>query len=659
MSHFKLTLLAGLVACTGMHISIINAAATRGPESDLAELLAQYQSLKLDAPGLLSKADIIANAHATGFSGKAGITQYVINEYAHMLTEKSDKSLEEMQKYITNRSTRLKITPAQYVTNDLQKKIADMQDEPEVALSEEEMRAQHAAARRAAPTVAPTAVRPVAPREADVARPTENIATLYARLKALELGLGSDPDSIEMIRQDTTVKANRNRMTLDQYAIDAFEREQAQSFDMTQPEMHRYIQQRADTHGQTAYQYVAHSLQSKINDLLAPAPIPAAAPIAIAAHPEVIAFEAQPHTQETHDRKEIHTSAWHYGHQHARDGMEDAHIEALSPRFDFFAVYDGHGGKRAADYAAQELHIILAHLLNDGINPRDALIRACEETDVNFCRDIGGQSGTTAIIALIDKMHQKIYLANLADARAVVYDRDGIVLGHTTDHNLKGDTPMGRAETKRIIDAGGSIRRGRVGGILNITRAIGDCDPGLKPYIIATPDVIELDMPAHGFMVLACDGLWDAIGVTNENIGEFMTPRITTRESNDQIARELVEQAQERDVYDNISVTVVNFDTYATTPSPQMAMAMPGSAEQAAPTSPRALTPEVARSIARRQRIYETEGLRGQPLNPGDRVRLPNEEIATVIENINDDVVRLRFAEGDVSTFSKLSLERE
>jgi protein phosphatase PTC2/3 len=53
-----------------------------------------------------------------------------------------------------------------------------------------------------------------------------------------------------------------------------------------------------------------------------------------------------------------------------RDKMEGAHAAVLSlenlnepmRKFSFFGVYDGHNGREAADFAAANLHVILAGL---------------------------------------------------------------------------------------------------------------------------------------------------------------------------------------------------------------------------------------------------------------------------------------------------------
>jgi serine/threonine protein phosphatase PrpC len=50
-----------------------------------------------------------------------------------------------------------------------------------------------------------------------------------------------------------------------------------------------------------------------------------------------------------------------------------------------FCVFDGHGGKKAADFARDRLPQVLAEKLTaDGSNPGECLVRAFEQTDEQF-----------------------------------------------------------------------------------------------------------------------------------------------------------------------------------------------------------------------------------------------------------------------------------
>jgi len=83
-------------------------------------------------------------------------------------------------------------------------------------------------------------------------------------------------------------------------------------------------------------------------------------------------------------------------------------------------------------------------------------------------------SGSTCAAAIIHGHGEKreLVLAHVGDSRIVVWDTESGA-GHarrlTTDH-----TPAVRAEVDRLESEGGFVARGRVMGVLAVTRAFGN-----------------------------------------------------------------------------------------------------------------------------------------------------------------------------------------
>lgn len=205
--------------------------------------------------------------------------------------------------------------------------------------------------------------------------------------------------------------------------------------------------------------------------------------------------------------------------------MEDAHAAVLeltaknpsdsSDRVSFFAVYDGHGGKRAAVFAGENLHNIVAIqdaftaknyplALKDGFLSTDRSLLA----DREFEQDPSGCTATTALVT-----DNKIFVANSGDSRTVLGVK-GIAKPLSFDHK-----PQNEGEKARICAAGGFVEDGRVNGNLALSRAIGDFEfkrsPTLPPeeqVVTVCPDIMEHDItPDDEFLVLACDGIWDCL----------------------------------------------------------------------------------------------------------------------------------------------------
>lgn len=86
--------------------------------------------------------------------------------------------------------------------------------------------------------------------------------------------------------------------------------------------------------------------------------------------------------------------------------------------------------------------------------------------------------------------NSKVICCNAGDSRAIIVKRDGTFIPLSYDHK-----PGRNDETKRINDLGGRViywGRWRVEGVLAVSRSIGDAK--LKPFVTASPDVIEHDI---------------------------------------------------------------------------------------------------------------------------------------------------------------------
>jgi serine/threonine protein phosphatase PrpC len=204
-----------------------------------------------------------------------------------------------------------------------------------------------------------------------------------------------------------------------------------------------------------------------------------------------------------------------------RPAMEDAHFvdsDFAGKGWLYVGIYDGHGGKMAAEYASQNLPRIFRERLLSGLPPLKAFMESYEAVSDQM-NEL--DSGTTAVDVLV--RDGKVYAANVGDARAIIVGWKG-VKQLTVDHRL--DNPD---ERQRVGIMGGRIRypytyRG-VQGIMP-TRTLGDSY--FRPAgIIATPSVGEYKITDDDFLLLAaCDGLFDFMD--NEEVAnlarEYVSP---------------------------------------------------------------------------------------------------------------------------------------
>ncbi|KAK4479304.1 hypothetical protein RD792_014815 [Penstemon davidsonii] len=246
----------------------------------------------------------------------------------------------------------------------------------------------------------------------------------------------------------------------------------------------------------------------------------------------------------------------------SRHTMEDAwvvlHDADSNWRCAHFAIYDGHGGRLAAEYAQKHLH---ANVLLAGL-PR---FRRTDETLLQESIAGGWQDGATAVCVWV--LGQKVFVANIGDAKAVVarssaptdsqieLDKNplkAIVL--TKEH--KAIYPQERA---RIQKAGGSVSsNGRLQGRLEVSRAFGDRH-FKKVGVVATPDVHSFDLTERDhFIILGCDGLWGVFGPSDAV--EFVHKLLKEGLSVAAVSRRLVREAvRERQCKDNCTAVVIVF----------------------------------------------------------------------------------------------------
>ncbi|CAA6671563.1 unnamed protein product [Spirodela intermedia] len=175
-----------------------------------------------------------------------------------------------------------------------------------------------------------------------------------------------------------------------------------------------------------------------------------------------------------------------------RREMEDAvtlapaFLSLGGPRYDFFGVFDGHGG------ASMETRSVVSEM-----EWREAMETCFLKVDEEVtARAITGGGRVACIM-----------VANCGDSRAVL-SRGGVPVPLSSDHKPGRPDERERVEAAggRVFDWGGL----RVCGVLATSRSIGD--HYLKPYVIPDPEVtVTARTEADEFLILGSDGLWDVV----------------------------------------------------------------------------------------------------------------------------------------------------
>ncbi|KAJ7966132.1 putative Protein phosphatase 2c [Quillaja saponaria] len=225
----------------------------------------------------------------------------------------------------------------------------------------------------------------------------------------------------------------------------------------------------------------------------------------------------------------------------------------------FYGVFDGHGGKHAADFACYHLP---KFIVEDEDFPSDierVVASAFVQTDTAFAEacslNAALASGTTALAALV--IGRLLVVANAGDCRAVLCRR-GKALEMSRDHK-----PVCIKERKRIEASGGYVNDGYLNGQLNVARALGDWHmEGMKSTdggpLSAEPELMTARLTEEDeFLIIGCDGIWDVF--MSQNAVDFARRRL--QEHNDPVmcSKDLVDEALKRKSGDNLVAVVVCF----------------------------------------------------------------------------------------------------
>ena len=234
----------------------------------------------------------------------------------------------------------------------------------------------------------------------------------------------------------------------------------------------------------------------------------------------------------------------------------------------FFAVCDGHNGDTTAEMVGQLLAGQIARQASLGSDPVRALSDAFLATDGSVLEqqeESGQYSGSTAVSVLVRQgpgaQRPMLYCANVGDSRAVMC-RGGSVVPLSDDHTCQRED-----EKARLLEAGAYVTKGRLMGVLAVSRAFGDAEhKNIKEVcwgqtfagetLLAEPEVYKEPVSAQDeFIVLACDGVYDVM--TSQQVISYVRRRLLQHGDVQQAARELVEKAVHLASVDNCTAMVI------------------------------------------------------------------------------------------------------
>lgn len=255
------------------------------------------------------------------------------------------------------------------------------------------------------------------------------------------------------------------------------------------------------------------------------------------------------------------------------------HEPRIVSRSSVYGIYDGHNGARAATFTADHLPKILTKLavqhksldsLEKGM--KKLMTELYKSVDTSFLKEARShkpawKDGTTATTLYL--LNDVFYVANIGDSKAIVCRQKAeknVIIELTEDHN-----PQKYEERERIEKAGGVVKNGRIDGVIEVSRSIGDgqfktrgvtCIPHVKKFTLTAEDK---------FIIVACDGLWKSFA--NEDAVQFVLDSLKKSEEKEDVmergkraqwelvASEMAAEAVRRRCGDNVSLLILVLDS--------------------------------------------------------------------------------------------------
>lgn len=243
----------------------------------------------------------------------------------------------------------------------------------------------------------------------------------------------------------------------------------------------------------------------------------------------------------------MHYRSGHFEFIGKRKTMEDVTVildNIPTEKYQYFAIFDGHCGSDASNYASVHIHESFKKHFNETPDSDilESLDSAVQEINAILIQRYKNQGCVVGIVVISD---ESIYSYNIGDVRAIIVYPDGKVERISHDHRASDP------EEKLIIESlGGKVINKRLMGIFEISRSLGD--GGFSDFICTRPFTSVLKRIDGSKIILACDGVWD---VVNEKTAAKIAQK--NMDPND-AAMEIVDCAIKNRSKDNISCVVID-----------------------------------------------------------------------------------------------------
>lgn len=217
----------------------------------------------------------------------------------------------------------------------------------------------------------------------------------------------------------------------------------------------------------------------------------------------------------------------------------------------FMAVMDGHGGAEVSDFLEKHFIELFVKIAIDPKVEKHDWVEALKIGVVllgEMTKDM--RSGSTLSIVVVPDNERRAYVAVIGDSPVIILDAEG-QLNISPDHNARSN----EAERQAAISRGASydkqyLRDPVTGDGLQMARSLGDST--MASFLSREPDVYDVELGSHSFVIVASDGVLDPF---HEDTAK-QEKRLAEMVARGADAKALVEDALARKTGDNATAIV-------------------------------------------------------------------------------------------------------
>ena len=264
---------------------------------------------------------------------------------------------------------------------------------------------------------------------------------------------------------------------------------------------------------------------------------------------EIISLDSLPEYNETNCSAVKEYSYKEDPNRTFRDYMEDKGkaIDCFNnnPNNALFCLFDGHGGNEVSTYLQNHFSSFFKEIINNitETSMKNLFNQIDEKLKQNNYYNVGS---TANIIYITNENNKKIlYSANVGDTRSILISNNQV---RRLSYDHRASDPQ---EYSRIINGGGIVFRGRVYGVLMLSRAFADWE--LKNFgVSCIPHFCKVELNEFDkYVVIASDGVWD---VFNDNDILRMSFNVASAK---EFCGKIIQESLRKGSTDNLSCFVI------------------------------------------------------------------------------------------------------